>query len=157
MGEIKRERFKLEEDSPVTGATKDSSSGSNQDRIGHLVWLTRDEADALERAGEGEGMRLLGFMEDILRTEARRLLHIERCRPKPKIARPVGRPKLDASARELRRLGKRLTEIWERLGALYPKGNPKLYRLEVEWREYLKAGALVALGDFYNRQPWTEL
>lgn len=152
------ERNSNSDDSP---ATNPDLKGSNEVRGTYQmqISLTPKEFDFLRRHCERIGLGEAEFTSLALQAELRRLWHIERCKPKPKTSRPPGRPPLEASVRELRRLAKQLGIIFNRLRAVMPPGSPQkidIVKLEAEWQRMVEASDLAGLTRFYETQPWVE-
>jgi hypothetical protein len=90
--------------------------------------------------------------------EAKRLWHVERCRPKPpEERRPVGRPKVAAKTKKVRELGEQLRGIYLKLQELYGARFEELYGAQERQLEQAIAGEdLQTLIWFLDQQPWVK-
>jgi hypothetical protein len=116
------------------------------------IILNLDEEQARLIAAEGEPQ---AYVEGLVAAECRRLWHIERSKPKPKVAKPPGPRRLTPVEKEIRERGDFLRNIYlklhEMLGAEFPD---ELRRQENEIEIAIEALDLETLIRYIQEQPW---
>lgn len=91
-----------------------------------------------------------------LERELVRLGHIERSKPKPKVEpRPVGRPPISSTERQLRELTHYLDGVYGKLRLLYADAYDAIYKeQEAQYRQMVENKDVVGLALFVKEQPW---
>lgn len=122
----------------------------------YRISLTDDEEFLLGNEARARSVDLTSLLSSIVTAEARRLWHIERCKPKPREqARPVGRPPLSAEAKECRHLGATLRDVYSKLRAHYgSEYPPALQAQEEELEKAIVSNDITTLRKFQENTPW---
>lgn len=112
-----------------------------------------DEEEQLLRGATDD---LSAYIQNLIQQEARRLWHIERCKPKAKLSKPVGRPAISAEEKQFKELGSLLEGIYTKLRVLY--GDIAFQKIFGEQYQVLanamETKDLEALARIQKEQPW---
>jgi len=111
--------------------------------------------ELLQRAAERAGQTLDQYVQGLIAQHCIKLAHIERCQPKPREPRPIGRPPLSAEERSLRELAGFLNTVYAKLKVLHGPEYEELFGAQE--RQYLQLAEnkdFNSLNLFAREQPW---
>lgn len=95
------------------------------------------------------------YIEGLVAAECKRLWHIERSKPKAKVAKPPGPRRLTPIEREVREKGDFLRNVYIKLREFYAKEYPDfLVTQEQELEAAIEALDLDTITRFVQEQPW---
>lgn len=116
------------------------------------IQIELDEEQVRLLATEGEPQ---AYVEGLVAAECKRLWHIERSKPKPKVAKPPGPRRLTPVEKEIRERGDFLRNIYLKLHEMFgAEFSDELRRQENEIEAAIEALDLETLLRYIQEQPW---
>lgn len=117
------------------------------------ITLSQFAEEVFEKAGIND---LPGYLTLLIEREAKRLWHIQRCKPKElKEPKPLGRPGLSVEAKRVRELGDTLKGIYLNLKQFYgPEYEDNFGEQERLLEDAIGRNDLGFLNQMLTQQPW---